>query len=68
VCSLHQAERWSRRPRGRQLESLQIDPMSGQYVTEMSGEEQGEFWQRSVGDPPRAFVGEALTVVNRFRD
>lgn len=34
---------------GYPLESIQIDPESGRYISEMSQEEQDLFWQRAIG-------------------
>jgi len=34
---------------GYPLESIQIDPASGAYLSEMSAEEQTAFWQRMIG-------------------
>jgi inosine/xanthosine triphosphate pyrophosphatase family protein len=41
---------------GYPLESIQIDPLTGMYVSEMSEGEQAEFWQRAIGEPLCAFV------------
>jgi hypothetical protein len=38
------------------LESIQIDPQTGQYVSEMSPEEQAAFWQRTIGQPLSQFI------------
>ena len=35
---------------GYPLESIQIDPQSGKYISEMSQEEQDDFWKRMIGD------------------
>lgn len=40
---------------GYPLESTQIDPKSGKYISEMSQEEQDLFWQREIGDEIRNF-------------
>ncbi len=34
---------------GYPLESIQIDPESGKYISEMSEEEKAKFWQRTLG-------------------
>jgi XTP/dITP diphosphohydrolase len=41
---------------GYPLESIQIDPETGKYVSEMSDEEQAQFWQRNIGKPLSRFV------------
>lgn len=41
---------------GYPLESIQIDPETGTYVSEMSDEEQAQFWQRNIGEPLSRFV------------
>ncbi|MFZ3010171.1 MAG: non-canonical purine NTP pyrophosphatase [Candidatus Microsaccharimonas sp.] len=41
---------------GYPLESIQIDPVTGKYVSEMSSEEQVVFWQRTIGEPLSRFV------------
>lgn len=38
------------------LESLQLEPVSGRYVSEMSQAEQDAFWQKIVGQPLCTFV------------
>lgn len=40
------------------LESIQIDPISGKYISEMSPEEAATFWQTSIGIPLTQFVQE----------
>jgi len=42
---------------GYPLESLQIDPESGKYISEMTQAEQDAFWQRSIGEKLADFVG-----------
>ncbi len=42
---------------GYPLESIQIDPETGKYISEMSQEEQDLFWQRAIGKPLQEFVG-----------
>jgi len=41
---------------GYPLESLQIDPVSGKCVSDMTQEEQDAFWQRAIGKPLQEFV------------
>lgn len=41
---------------GYPLESMQIDPETGKYISEMSQEEQDVFWQRAIGKPLQEFV------------
>lgn len=41
---------------GYPLESIQIDPVSGKYISEMSQDEQDVFWQNAIGKPLLAFV------------
>lgn len=41
---------------GYPLESLQIDPESGRYCSELSAEEQAAFWQRAIGVEVCAFM------------
>lgn len=45
---------------GYPLESIQIDPETGKYISEMTSEEMAAFWQRSLGVPLCAFVSSAL--------
>lgn len=45
---------------GYPLESIQIDPLSGKYIAEMSETEQAQFWQRTIGQPLTKFVVLAL--------
>ncbi len=45
---------------GYPLESLQIDPKTGRYISEMSREERANFWQQLLGEPLRALVREAF--------
>ena len=44
---------------GYPLESIQIDPSSGKYISEMSREEVAEFWQNTLGAPLCALVRRA---------
>ena len=46
---------------GYPLESLQIEPESGKYISEMTSEEQDAFWQRIVGKELCAFVRHIQT-------
>ncbi len=41
---------------GYPLESIQIDPKSGKYISEMTREEQNLFWQKTIGKKLCAFV------------
>jgi len=41
---------------GYPLESIQIDPDTGIYVSEMSQEDQGKFWERAIGKPIQEFI------------
>ena len=41
---------------GYPLKSLQIEPESGKYMSEMTKEEQNAFWQRAIGKPLLKFV------------
>ncbi len=43
---------------GYPLESIQIDPDTGKYISEMSDEERAAFWQKTLGAPLCAFVTE----------
>jgi len=47
---------------GYPLESIQIDPETGKYVSEMSHEERASFWRRTLGDEIEEIV---LKVVRR---
>lgn len=38
------------------LESIQIDPETGKYVSEMNDEEQAQFWQRNIGQSLSIFI------------
>lgn len=41
---------------GYPLESIQIDPLTGKYISEMNQEEQDLFWQRAIGKPLQDFI------------
>ena len=41
---------------GYPLESIQIDPRTNKYISEMTNDEKAEFWQRMVGEPLCEFV------------
>jgi len=41
---------------GYPLDSLQIDPSSGKYVSDMGSAEQSDFWQRDIGKKLCDFV------------
>ncbi len=41
---------------GYPLESIQIDPTTNKYISEMNQQEQDQFWQRTIGQPLCEFV------------
>lgn len=41
---------------GYPLESMQIDPDTGKYISEMNQKEQDLFWQRVIGKPLQEFI------------
>ncbi len=41
---------------GYPLESLQIEPESGKYMSELTQEESDKFWQKTIGKPVLEFV------------
>ena len=41
---------------GYPLESIQIEPTSGKYISEMTQEDQDIFWQKAIGKPLLKFV------------
>ncbi|HEX9439174.1 MAG TPA: bifunctional glutamate N-acetyltransferase/amino-acid acetyltransferase ArgJ, partial [Roseiflexaceae bacterium] len=43
---------------GYPLESIQIEPESGMYISEMSPDEQDAFWQKTIGKELCAFIQE----------
>lgn len=45
---------------GYPLESIQIDPETGVYISEMSLEEQAKFWQKTLGKSLADFVSGVL--------
>lgn len=45
---------------GYPLESLQIDPKSGKYITELSKEEQADRWRQPLGTPLVTFIKKHL--------
>ena len=45
-----------KRIEGYPLESIQIDPETGMYISEMSLEERAAFWQRTLGAELRDFI------------
>lgn len=45
---------------GYPLESIQIDPKTGKYISEMTSEEMASFWQRTLGTPLCSFVSSVL--------
>jgi 8-oxo-dGTP diphosphatase len=49
---------------GYPLESLQIDPESGKYITELSKEEQADKWRRPLGSPLASFIKKHLNEID----
>lgn len=45
---------------GYPLESLQIDPESGKYLTEFTPQEQAEAWRKSLGQKLAAFIQQNI--------
>jgi 8-oxo-dGTP diphosphatase len=45
---------------GYPLESIQIDPKTGKYISEMSPEEKATFWQENIGEKICSFVKDSL--------
>ncbi len=45
---------------GYPLESIQIDPETGKYISEMTPKEMAAFWQRTLGAPLCAFVSNVF--------
>ena len=45
---------------GYPLESIQIDPKTGKYISEMSTEEKAKFWRETLGKSLVEFVTKAL--------
>ncbi len=45
---------------GYPLESIQIDPTTGRYISEMTNDEQDAFWQQMIGRELCNFVAEVL--------
>lgn len=45
---------------GYPLESIQIDPETGKYISEMTPEEQAKFWQKNLGSKLCSFVKSVL--------
>ena len=43
---------------GYPLESIQVDPKTGKYISEMTQEEQDFFWQQTIGKPLQEFIKE----------
>lgn len=54
------SKRSSKTIKGYPLESIQIDPESGKYISEMSEEERALFWQRTLGLQLCSFVSSVL--------
>ena len=50
---------------GYPLESLQIDPTSGKYISEMTRDEQDFFWKKAIGGELKKFV-ESLESVREI--
>lgn len=50
------AEQSSKVVSGYPLESIQIDPETRKYISEMSSEEQAAFWQKTIGGPLNTFI------------
>lgn len=48
------------RIKGYPLESIQIDPESGNYIPEMTDEERAVFWQKTLGAPLCSFASFVL--------
>ncbi len=48
------------REKGHPLDSLQIDPETGKYFSEMTKEEKDEMWERLIGKELSIFVKETL--------
>jgi hypothetical protein len=45
-------------PKTLPLESIQIDPESGKYISEMNPGERAAFWQKTLGEKLRNFVSK----------
>ena len=45
---------------GYPLESLQIEPQSGKYISDMNQEEQDRFWQEAIGTELCRFVSSVI--------
>lgn len=41
---------------GYPLESIQLDSLTGKYISEMTQEEQNDFWQHAIGQPLQEFI------------
>ncbi len=48
---------------GYPLESIQIDPQTGNYISEMTQDDQDGFWQRAIGRQLCEFVKQALNIL-----
>ena len=48
--------------KGYPLESIQIDPDSKKYISEMTQKEQDQFWQKAIGEPLKKFIKNALGI------
>jgi XTP/dITP diphosphohydrolase len=47
---------------GYPLESIQIDSLSGKYISEMNQKEQDDFWKRTIGKELEGFIKEVLNI------
>jgi XTP/dITP diphosphohydrolase len=48
------------RKKGHPLDSLQVDPITGKYFSEMTNEEKNEMWERLIGKKLAMFIKETL--------
>ncbi len=48
---------------GYPLESIQVDPVTGKYISEMIIDEQDHFWQRVIGQPLMKFVTDHIALL-----
>lgn len=51
---------------GYPLESLQIDPQTGKYITELTKEEQADRWRQPLGEPLANFIKKHLNEVDQL--
>jgi XTP/dITP diphosphohydrolase len=54
-----------KRVSGYPMESLQVDPKTGKYIAEMTGDEKSLFWQELIGERLCPFVEEALARLSK---